>query len=554
MESAVPRKSASRGEAECSALVEALLEEVGQLRREVVELRQEAGYWKAMFTQAKQKQEKLQKEIEELKGENRQLKDKLYGRKSEKKGSPDRSNQLKDPEQPRSGAKRSRGQQPNAPGPGRQDHSHLPIIEETIELPEEACICPQCGKAREEMADTEDSEVIEIEVRPHRRRIRRKRYRATCNCPDVPRTLTAPAPAKLIPKGRYGISVWVHVLLDKFASHRATANLLEQLKLYDLVLPAGTVTQGLERLTPLFDPVYQALLERNRGSVYCQADETRWPVFIDLEGKTGHRWWLWAFLGEDTVVFRIEPGRGHEVPQEHYPEDQHAFLMVDRYSAYKAMLQVKSGMVVLVFCWAHVRRDFIAVGKGWPELADWALAWLRRIRLLYQLNRERLEHDSQTLAFEQHHAALREVVQEMERRATEELADPKLREPCRKALESLQTHWSGLTRFVEDPKIPMDNNASERTVRGPAMGRKNYYGSGSLWSVCLTAAMFSLLATLKRWDINPRLWLTWYLESCAAAGGNPPADIETFLPWNLTEERRQQLASRVPPPVRIDSS
>jgi len=65
------------------------------------------------------------------------------------------------------------------------------------------------------------------------------------------------------------------------------------------------------------------------------------------------------------------------------------------------------------------------------------------------------------------------------------LADPKLREPCRKALQSLQSHWSGLTVFVDDPKIPMDNNASERTVRGPAMGRKNYYGSGSLWSVSL---------------------------------------------------------------------
>jgi len=545
---------ASRRVAELSALVDKLLGEVGQLRREVGELRQEAGYWKGMFAQAKQKKEKLQKQVDELRAENRQLKDKLYGTKSEKKSSQDRSNQLEDPSQPHSGPKRSRGHQPNTPGPRRRDHSHLPVVEEPVELPDDQCLCPKCGKLREEMAETEDSELIEIDVRAYRRRIRRKRYRATCDCPEVPRTLTAPAPPKLIPKGRYGISVWVHVLLDKFASYRATANLIEQLKVYDLALPPGTVTQGLKRLVPLLDPIYQASLERNGRSVYRQADETRWPVFVEVEGKTGHRWWLWAFLGEDTVVFRIASSRGHEVPQEHYPEDIRAFLMVDRYSAYKAMVQVKSGVVVLVFCWAHVRRDFIAVGKGWPELADWALAWLRRIREIYRLNRERLRHDPQTSAFEEHDTALRQAIDAMDKQAIEELANPKLREPCRKALESLQSHWSGLTIFVDDPKIPMDNNASERTVRGPAMGRKNYYGSGSLWSVSLAATMFSILATLKRWNLNPLRWLTWYLESCAAAGGKPPSEIESFLPWNLSDQRREELTGPVPPVASIDSS
>ena len=142
----------------------------------------------------------------------------------------------------------------------------------------------------------------------------------------------------------------------------------------------------------------------------------------------------------------------------------------------------------------------------------------------------------------------------MHQQAVDELADEKLREPCRKALESLLTHWPGLTVFVDDPKIPMDNNASERTVRGPSMGRKNYYGSGSLWSVSLSAAMFSILATLKRWNVNPRRWLTWYLERCAATGSKPPADIESFLPWNLSDERRSELANRVSPIEPIDSS
>ena len=339
VESPVQADPASGRVAELSTLVDKLLEEVGQLRREVGELRQEAGYWKGMFAQAKQKNEKLQKQVDGLRAENRQLKDKLYGTKSEKKSSKDRSNHLEDPSQANSGVKRSRGHQPNTPGPTRRDHSHLPVVEEPVELPDDQCLCPRCGKLREEMVETEDSELIEIDVRAYRRRIRRRRYRTSCDCPDIPRTLTAPAPPKLIPKGRYGISVWVHVLLDKFGSHRATANLIEQLKVYDLALPPGTVTKGLKRLVPLLYPTYQALLERNGTSVYRQADETRWPVFVEVEGKKGHRWWLWAFLGEDTTVFRIASSRGHEVPQEHYPKDIRAFLIVDRYSAYKAMVQ-----------------------------------------------------------------------------------------------------------------------------------------------------------------------------------------------------------------------
>lgn len=90
----------------------------------------------------------------------------------------------------------------------------------------------------------------------------------------------------------------------------------------------------------------------------------------------------------------------------------------------------------------------------------------------------------------------------------------------------------------------MDNNLSERRLRGPALGRKNYYGSGALWSGRLAAMLFALLATLKLWRINPRLWLRWYLESCAAAGGQAPPDIQPFLPWNLSEEQRGKLSER----------
>jgi transposase len=390
--------------------------------------------------------------------------------------------------------------------------------------------------------DAEESELLEIEVRAYRRTIRRQRYRRTCTCADCQQTFTAAPPPKLIPKGRLGVSVWVEILIDKYFSHRPTERLLAQWQLLDLDLAAGTIADGLRRLEPLFEPLYTALLARNAQAAYLQADETRWLVFIVQEGKTGYCWWLWVFLGQDTVAYRLDPRRSHDVPEAHFPAKASLVLMVDRYAAYKAMAQVKAGLIVLAFCWAHVRRDFVQVGKGWPELKNWALAWLRRIRDLYGCQRQRLPQSVESEAFAAADSALRQAITAMQSQADTELADPKLRQPCRKVLESLQEHWTGLTRFVEDLRIPMDNNAAERKVRGPAVGRKNYYGSGALWSGRLAAMLFSLFATLGMWKLNSRRWLTWYLQSCAEAGGRAPADISPFLPWNLSAEQLVSLA------------
>jgi transposase len=107
---------------------------------------------------------------------------------------------------------------------------------------------------------------------------------------------------KLIPKGRLGVSVGVEILLDKFASYRPTERLLKHGQLLGVEVAAGTVADGLRRLEPLFGPLPEALRERNRQSALTQGDETRWLVFSDLEGKSGHTWWLWVFGGADTVL------------------------------------------------------------------------------------------------------------------------------------------------------------------------------------------------------------------------------------------------------------
>jgi transposase len=524
----------------CREVLE-LRQEVNELRRENAELRQQAGYWKTMHARAVHRAEQLEAEVEQLRGENRKLQDQLFGRKSEKTASSDRSNHLDGETDPTPSTPPKRGQRRDRPGPPRRDYSHLPVVEELRELPADQRICPQCG-AELSPSDTEDSEQIEIEVRAYRRRIRRRRYQRACTCANCPRTVTAAPAPKLIPKGLLGVSVWVEILLEKFAGHRPTERLLSQWRLLGLDVAAGTVAGGLERLEPLFGPLYDALLRRNAQSAFAQADETRWMVFIDLEGKTGYRWWLWVFLGADTVVFRLDPTRSHEVPEGHFPADARVVLMVDRYSAYKAMAQVKLGHVVLAFCWSHVRRDFVTVGKGWPEHHEWALAWLRRIRDLYRDHRRRRDAQADSAELTAADAALRGTVAAMQTQTAAELADPKLPTPCRKVLTSLQEHWAGLTRFLDDARIPLDNNASERQARGPALGRKNYYGSGALWSGRLAVMLFSLFATLTMAKVNIRIWLTQFLESCAQNGGRVPSDIDPFLPWKMSKERRRGMA------------
>jgi transposase len=98
-----------------------------------------------------------------------------------------------------------------------------------------------------------------------------------------------------------------------------------------------------------------------------------------------------------------------------------------------------------------------------------------------------------------------------------------------------------LTVFLEHPQTPMDNNKGENSLRNPATGRKNYYGSGAVWSANLAAMLFSILQTIVLWGLNPRHWLHAFLSACAENGGQPLTDLTPFLPWAMNEARLNEL-------------
>jgi transposase len=495
----------------------------------------QAGYWKRMHELALARQAELQAENESLRAQLRLREQQLFGTKSESHPAPGEAQTRPKPGKPR-------GQQRGNPGHTRRDHSNLPAVEEVIDLPADRQGCPCCGLPFVPFAGTEDGEVLEVEVKAYRRVYHRKRYTPACNCGCNPGLLTAPPPPKVIPKSILGVSIWVEVLLDKYLFYRPTYRLLADWKTHRLDLPLGTLTDGLKRLAPLFQPVHQALIAHNQKQVHWHADETRWLVFATVEGKAGHRWTLWVFHSAEAVVFVLDQGRAHDVPEDHLGPAEEGILSVDRYSAYKAMQQVKDGTILLAFCWAHVRRDFLAVARSWPKEEVWALGWVERIGLLYQANDARIEARREPPAFAEKDGRLRRAMQEVARQAEAELADPGIHPAREKVLVSLQEHWDGLTVFVDHPEVPMDNNKAERVQRGPVVLRKNSYGSGAVWAGELAARVFSMFQTLCLWDINPRVWLTAYLQECAKAGGRAPAELDPFLPWRMTPEKRREWA------------
>jgi transposase len=531
-----------------------------------IELRQQAHYWRAQHARAteregawKDKAQRLeqvvrqqQAQIAKLAGELGAAKARIgwlekqvFGRKSEQ--CPGSEPGQRDPapahdghadvlDEPELGneLKRKRGKQPGAKGHGRKRRQNLSAEDVVHDLPKDQRQCPRCGTPFDVFPSTEDSEQIEWEVVLYRRIHKRSQYVRTCDCEVVPGIVAAPGPPKLIPKGMFATSFWVRLLMEKFLFQRPLHRVRKVLALEGLSVSQGTLTGGLQRIGELLQPVYTRILERSRTANHWKMDETRWLVFEEVEGKKGYRWWLWVVITEDTVAFLLEPTRSAQVPRDHLGKDPAGVISADRYSVYKAL----GKKILVAFCWSHVRRDFVRVRDGYRRLRPWGEAWIARINELFKLNDERLAVLSDPEAFQEKDRVLRDAVEAMAKQRESELEDPDLRKPARKALKSLRNHWEGCILFVDQPEIPMDNNESERRLRDPAVGRKNYYGSGSIWSGALTAMCFTIFQTLLKNGIDPKKWFFAYFEACAENSGRPPDNIDEFMPWHLSDQQK----------------
>jgi transposase len=184
-----------------------------------------------------------------------------------------------------------------------------------------------------------------------------------------------------------------------------------------------------------------------------------------------------------VVYSRMAPGRGADVAKGHFAKLRKDLLKVvlvcDRYRAYKS-LALDCDELILAFCWAHVRRDFLKAARSWPALERWMFTWVDDIRELYRLNAsrlpewdERLPLDQQSSVFDERQRDLVTKLSQMQERCETHLREPELHLAKEKVLSSLQNHWDGLTVLVTRPEVAMDNNTAERILRNPVVGRKN---------------------------------------------------------------------------------
>jgi len=504
------------------------------LSLEAIENKAQANYWKTLHQRAITREGEYKKEIEDLKAKLRLREQQLFGKKTEKSTKKTESSKETKPAKPR-------GQQKGSRGHGRTDNSHLPTEVETIDLPSDQQRCPTCKLPFKELSITEESTMVTIvEVKAHQRKIRRKKYKPTCHCNDF-EIITAPPVPKLIPKSKIDIPIWIKILVEKYDYQRPLYRLLKCFRDYGLYLAQGTITDGLKKITNLFLPIYNVIQEKCLEDKHWHADESRWSVFEKVEDKTGYRWYLWVFKSSQAVIFKIAPSRSSQVARDFFVDTKTgSILSVDRYIAYKVI--AKEALLILAFCWAHVRRDFISHAKEYPEQETWTFEWRDLINELFHINNQRIKHEKDSDTFINFDSQLRNKIQLMEKKYLAQLDDESTHDKSEKVLESLKNHWDGLTVFVDYPEIPMDNNAAERQLRNPIIGRKNYYGSGSVWSSELSAMLFSIFDTLKLWKINTSGWLSSYLSSCANNGGKSPADVTSFLPWNMEEEQKAKLS------------
>lgn len=540
-----------------------LTTEFSETKKAWIDLRQQANYWKTQHAKAVERESvwktkvqeletdirKQNEQIEELKAQNVWLKHRIFGRQTEqnrnsdddatdKKGScsfPDDSCEVK----------RSRGQQEGAPGHGRKRQTNLPSIEVFHDLKEQDKYCSICGLPFRLFPTTQDSEDVHYEIRLIRRIHKRKCYVSICSCQVVPGMVAAPPPAKLIPKGMFSIGFWAHILLEKFLFQRPLSRILQSLACEGLDISQGTITGGLEKIKDMVYPLYLRILEKSRSASHWHMDETRWMVFA-ATGKTSYHWWLWVVVTKDTVAYILDPSRSAQVPQDHLGANPKGIISADRYSAYKALLNEN---LQIAFCWGHVRRDFIRIYDARNKLRPWAKEWINRINELFHLNNKRLEALLSKDKFQAADWILRQAISCFRKVYVKELKSMSLHPIARKALKSLHNHWNGLLIFVDHPEIPMDNNLSERKLREPVLGRKNYYGCGSRWSGDLTAALFTIFQTARLNHLRPKEFIKAYLEACAENRGKAPDNIDDFLPWNLSEKQKSAWQYPQGPPL-----
>lgn len=404
---------------------------------------------------------------------------------------------------------------------------HLPRIETVVDVEDKACPC--CARALhligEDRAERLDIVPAQLRVLV----VRRPKY-ACRACEDI--VVQAPAPARLIEGGIPTEATVAHVVVSKYADHLP---LYRQAQIYarqGIKLDRSTLADWTGRAAFLLRPVHEHLLQTLRRSPKLFADETTAPVLDPGRGrtKTGQ---LWAYARDDrpwggadppAVAYVYAPDRKAERPIAHLA-GFNGVLQVDGYGGYRPLAE--KGQVQLAFCWAHVRRRFYELAAAGP--APIAGEALTQIKALYAVEGEirSLEADARRALRQEKSLPVILALEPWLRAQLETISQKtKLAEAIRYAL----SRWAGLTLFLDDGRIELDNNIVERSIRPLALGRKNSLFAGSDGGAEHWAILASLIETAKLNAIDPQAYITSVITRIVA--GHPQSQIDQLMAWN----------------------
>lgn len=404
----------------------------------------------------------------------------LFGRSSEKRPQP-KPHPLERPRPPQ------RGHGPRA-------QPLLPQMEVVHDLDDADKTCTQCGGALGEwQGQHEESEEVDVlERRFVLKKHKRLKYRCRCGaCVE-----TAPGPTKLIPGGRYSLDFSIEVAVQKYLDHAPLERQVRIMSREGLVVDSQTLWDQLEALARVLEPGYQALHAYLLAQPSIGVDETRWP----LMGKEGaSRWHAWSLTASNATCYRIEDGRGAEAASR-VLRDFAGVAMTDGLAVYDAL--ARKGSFVVAHCWAHVRRKFIECEAFFPQ-ATQAIDLIRQLYEVERLCPAGVAGDAMRAQLRKQYS--RSLLWQLQTWTFQTRTLPE--SAFGKAITYMSGLWPGLSRFIDDPRIPLDNNATERALRGVVLGRKNHYGSRSKRGTEVAALFYSLLESAKLAGVEPKAYL-----------------------------------------------
>lgn len=396
-----------------------------------------------------------------------------------------------------------------------------------------ACACPKCGGELRRLGE-DVTELLEY-VPASFKVIRHVRPKFSCRrCEAITQ---APMPSLPIERGRPGPGLIAHVLVSKYADHLP---LYRQSGIYErsgIDLERSTLADWVGRSSALLAPLVEALRKDAMASDVLHGDDTPVPVLAPGAGKTKTgRLWTYVRDGRphgDTrapaAVYFYSPDRKGEHPSAHLKSFK-GTLHADGYAGFNAIFE--KGAVAEAACWAHVRRKFFDEYES--KQAPIAKEALDRIGVLYGIEaeargkppdeRRRLRQEKSKPLLGDLHVWLSATKPKLSQKT--DLAA---------AIRYTLARWKALTRFVDDGRIEIDNNAAERSIRPLALGRKNYLFAGSDAGGERAAAIYSLIETAKLNGIDPEAYLR---DVIARIADHPINRINELLPWNWAASRQ----------------